>query len=111
MGPDALADADHTARAAFRRGLITNLLNPKAAVFYIAVVPSFVTSETHIIGQTLLLSGIFVAIATTIHLVIVLLASRLHGMLTDPARRKVLRRIFAVALAAIAVWFAVSTAR
>ncbi|MBX9827814.1 MAG: LysE family translocator [Xanthobacteraceae bacterium] len=111
VAPDALADVDRAARAAFRRGLVTNLLNPKAAVFYIAVVPSFIASETHVIGQTLLLSGIFVAIATTIHLVIVLLASRLHGMLTDPARRKALRRIFAVALAAIAVWFAFSTAR
>jgi threonine/homoserine/homoserine lactone efflux protein len=96
---------------AFRRGLITNLLNPKAGIFYVAVLPSFVTSETGVTEQTLLLSAIFVAIATSIHLAVVLLASRLHGFLTAPERRSTMRRAFAVVLAAIAVWFAVSTAR
>jgi threonine/homoserine/homoserine lactone efflux protein len=81
-------------------------------VFYVAVVPSFVTPETHdVMAQTLLLSGIFVAIATCVHLAIVLLASRLHGVLADPAQRRTVRRILALALAAIAIWFAVSTAR
>ena len=32
-----------SAAAQFRRGLITNLLNPKAAVFYIALLPTFIT--------------------------------------------------------------------
>ncbi len=96
---------------AFRRGLITNLLNPKAGVFYVAVLPSFIISETSVTGQTLLLSAVFVAIATTIHLAVVLLASRLHGFLTVEHRRDTTRKVFAVMLAGIAVWFAVSTAR
>ena len=111
-GPESSEGSDRAMRAAFRRGLITNLLNPKAGVFYVAMVPTFVTpGTTAVIEQTLLLSAIFVTIATAIHLSIVLLASRLHGILTDPARLRVVRKALAVVLAGIAIWFAVSTAR
>jgi len=111
-GPDA-ADGRHgELQSAFRRGLITNLLNPKAGIFYVAMVPAFVTAGSdHVLAQTLVLSAVFVVIATSIHLTIVVLASRLHGLLTDPARRRTVRRILALVLAGIAIWFAWSTAR
>src|ERR1700759_205165 len=60
---------------AFRRGLITNLLNPKAAVFYVVVLPEFIRPGAgSVMSQTLALSAIYVAIATTIHAGIVALA-------------------------------------
>lgn len=110
-GPEHSHDLDGQGRIAFRRGLITNLLNPKAGIFYVAVLPTFITSEAGVARQTVLLSVVFVSIATVIHLLVVLLASRLHGFLTVPERRDTTRKVFAVLLAAIAVWFAVSTAR
>ena len=111
-GPEAGDGAGNTRLAVFRRSLITNLLNPKAGVFYVAVVPSFVAPGAgSVIAQTLLLSGIFVAIASAIHLSIVLLASRLHGILSSPPRRRAARKAMALALAGIAIWFAISTAR
>jgi threonine/homoserine/homoserine lactone efflux protein len=110
--PDATAGLDGVLYASFRRGLVTNLLNPKAGIFYVAVVPTFVTPGTdHVTAQTMVLSGLFVAIATSIHLMVVLLASRLHDALADPARRRTVRRVLALVLAAIAVWFAVTTTR
>ena len=97
---------------AFRRGLITNLLNPKAAVFYVAVLPDFVRIDAgSVASQTLMLSAIYVGIATAIHLVIVCLAGRLQGVIATPDKRRTIRRILALLLAAIAIWFAFSTAR
>lgn len=97
---------------AFRRGLITNLLNPKAAVFYVAVLPDFIQIEKGAVAeQTLMLSAIYVGIATSIHLVIVLLASRLQRVIATAEQRRTVRRVLAVLLAAIAIWFAFSTSR
>jgi threonine/homoserine/homoserine lactone efflux protein len=112
IAPDAANNRDDELRSAFRRGLVTNLLNPKAAIFYIAVVPTFVTAKGNdVLAQTLLLSGIFVVIATGIHSAIVLLASQVHDYLTDPTWRRPIRRVMALALAAITIWFAFSTMR
>jgi len=95
----------------FRRGLITNLLNPKAGVFYIAMLPRFVESSGSVMAQTLTLSVVFVVIATAIHATIVLLAGFAQPFLADPVRRRPVRKVMALALLGIAVWFGWSTGR
>jgi threonine/homoserine/homoserine lactone efflux protein len=103
---------DHERASAFRRGLITNLLNPKAAVFYVAVLPEFLDPGAgRIATQTLTLSAIYVAIAALIHAGIVLSASRLRTIIVKPAQVRLIRRALALALVVIAAWLAWSTAR
>ncbi|MGO4711907.1 LysE family translocator [Bradyrhizobium sp. 2TAF24] len=97
---------------AFRRGLVTNLLNPKAAVFYIAILPDFVRIDLGAVGmQTLALSAIYVGVATIVHLSIVLLAGTLQHRIDTADKRRTVRRILALLLVGIAVWFAISTQR
>ncbi|MBX9933770.1 MAG: LysE family translocator [Methylobacterium sp.] len=107
----AKADAPAGDAGYFARGLVTNLLNPKAAVFYVAVLLSFVTAGIAVLQQTVLLSAIYVAIATAIHSGIVVLAGAARPFLEDPSRSRVLRRTLSLVLAGIAVWFAYATAR
>jgi threonine/homoserine/homoserine lactone efflux protein len=95
----------------FLRGLVTNLLNPKAAVFYIAVLPEFVDKALPVTPQTLILSAVYVTIATLIHCAIVLMAGTLQPLLTDPALDRRVRRVLSLLLALVALWFAWSTAR
>ena|SRR5947209_4752437 len=103
---------DHARASAFRRGLITNLLNPKAAVFYVAVLPEFLDPGAgRIAAQTLTLSAIYVAIATLIHAGIVRSASRLRRTIAKPKQVMLVRRVLALALVVIAVWVAWSTAK
>ena len=110
--PDAAGDTDpRQVRRAFRHGLVTNLLNPKAAIFFIAVVPTFIRPGASVVTQTLILSGIFVGVATAVHLTIVLLAGRLQDFANDPSRRRPVRRALAIVLFCIAGWLAWSTAR
>lgn len=93
----------------FEHGLITNLLNPKAALFYIAVLPEFVDRGSGALGQTLLLTAISVSVATIVHLMVVSFAAHAHPWLSDPARNRGVRRALALALAGVAIWFAMTT--
>ncbi|PPB82167.1 threonine/homoserine/homoserine lactone efflux protein [Albidovulum inexpectatum] len=95
----------------FRRGLIANLLNPKAAMFFIAVLPGFVPPQGSVLAATVMLSMIYVAVATAIHAAIVTLAGAARPLLENPDKRLVVRRVLAILLAVIAVWFAWSTGR
>lgn len=95
----------------FARGLVTNLLNPKAGLFYVAVLPTFVDATKPLIGQTVTLSLIYVAVATAVHGSIVLLADAARPWLENERRSLLVRRILALLLVGIAVWLLVATRR
>jgi threonine/homoserine/homoserine lactone efflux protein len=97
------ADVGGGGAAFFRRGLVTNLLNPKAALFYVAVQPAFLPGIPAA-GDVLTLTLTYVAVATAVHAAIVALAGTLHRTLAAPARERTARRLAALALAAVAVW-------
>jgi len=112
--PDGKTEASSDARAAesFRRGLITNLLNPKAAVFYISVLPGFIVpGAISVFSQTVLMSAVYVSIATATHIAVVLLAGRLYRFLDDPHYRVPVRRGIALVLVGVAIWFLLASAR
>jgi threonine/homoserine/homoserine lactone efflux protein len=108
--PPPSTDGDGFEASVFTRGLLTNLLNSKAAVFYVAVLPTFVDALRPVLGQTVLLSVVYVFVATAIHTTIVSLAGTARPLLEDPDRSRIVRRGLSLALGAIAV-FAFSTAR
>ncbi|MCA0272035.1 MAG: LysE family translocator [Proteobacteria bacterium] len=94
-----------TLARAFRRGLVTNLLNPKAAIFYVAVLPGFTDPGAPVLDETLILTAAYVAVATVIHAAIVTLAGSANALLSDPGRSRVVRRALSAALALVALWF------
>lgn len=104
-GGAGAGDGGITLARAFRRGLVTNLLNPKAAVFYIAVLPGFTEPGAPVLGETLILTAAYVTVATLIHAGIVTLAGSANALLGDPRRSRVVRRVLSAALALVALWF------
>ena len=58
--PIETRDTDARMPVHFRRGLVTNLLNPKAALFYVTVLPNFVDAARPAAAQLLTLTGIYV---------------------------------------------------
>lgn len=95
----------------FRHGLFLNLLNPKAALFFVAVLPNYVDSTEPVMPQTLLLSATYVAVATFVHLMLALLAGQAHGWCERGRNAIILRKRCALLIAAVAFWFLASTAR
>lgn len=66
----------------FAMGLVTNLLNPKIALMYMALVPQFIDpARGPVWAQTLMLGGIQIAVALTINFLIVLGSASLAGFL------------------------------
>lgn len=109
-GTDVVAASSETGRY-FTRGLVTNLLNPKAGLFYVSVLPTFIDRITEPASQAMTLTVLYVAVATSVHLLIVVLAGALEPFLNDSRHELVARRTLSVLLAVVAIWFACSTAR
>jgi threonine/homoserine/homoserine lactone efflux protein len=103
------ADTNASLPPYFRRGLVTNLLNPKAALFYLTVMPGFVVEGVAVAAQTVWLSSIYVAVASLVHAGVVLAAGRVQPLLTAPASRRRLGLVFALLLIAVAGWVLVAT--
>ena len=90
----------------FWRGFLTNVLNPKAAVFFITVLPTFVPegSASEVRATTWVYATAYVGIATAIHTVIVLAAARLQGVLGRSTGIARFRAVLAALLVGVAGW-------
>lgn len=95
------------ARGCFAAGLALNLVNPKAVLFFVAVVPPFLHGKALTPGLALGLAAVSVAIATAIHLAIVAAASRAQARLAASGQVRRVRRGLALLMAALGAWMAV----
>lgn len=99
-------------QAGFRRGLVANLLNPKALVFYLLIVGQFADpAQGKIWIQVLLLGLTHIVLAILVHVSIVLLGARLGAALQQWRTSLPVRLGFAIALVGIAAWIGISTGR
>lgn len=105
------AAANGRSRHHFTAGLVVNLLNPKAMLFFIIVIPRFNGGALPGFGLAFAMAMVSIVIATSVHLGIVLAGSRVGGWLVDPARTRTVRRILALAIVVVALWFAVTAGR
>jgi RhtB (resistance to homoserine/threonine) family protein len=71
----------------FRQGLLTNLFNPKAALFFLSVLPQFVNTSAPAAPQIFLLGVIDVLLGVVYWVALVLLIRRLSTQLCRPAVR------------------------
>ncbi|WP_421738513.1 LysE family translocator [Caulobacter sp.] len=89
----------------FRRGLLANLLNPKAALFYVSLLPGFIkTGHAGPTAQALILGSVHLLISIAIHGSIVLSADRAAGLLDRAQSRRWISRGLGVALLVVAIW-------
>jgi threonine/homoserine/homoserine lactone efflux protein len=98
----------------FWRGVFSNVFNPKSIIFFVSVVPGFVrydSSDSSLLVQLARLGAVYVAIASTIHASIVLLAGQLRLWLITGSHKKAIRRILSFALLMVAAWLVWTTRR
>ena len=95
----------------FFRGLITNLLNPKAIIFYLSVFPAFIDAGRPLIAQTVTLLAIYVTVATIIHSSVVLASAGVQTMFQNQRNIIVVRRVMSASLVLVAAWLLYTTHR
>ena len=85
-----------SSRVALRQGLLTNLGNPKIAIFFTSFLPQFTSGPHPSFGVLIALALIFCAIGLTILTMYGLLAARISGFLRRPRPRRALEAVTGV---------------
>lgn len=85
---DATADADApvSPRRAYVQGLVSTVLNPKPALFFLTFIPQFIDPDRSVLGQTLFL--------TLLHVMVGLIWLTAYAHLVNRARQALAREGF-----------------
>lgn len=108
----AAAPAAGSARAtgnlgAFLQGFLTNVLNPKVALFYLTFLPQFISPGEPVLSRSLMLASIHIAMGLVWLTAYAWFIDRLGTVLTRPAVKAWLERVtggLLVALGARLAW-------
>jgi threonine/homoserine/homoserine lactone efflux protein len=99
-------------RKLFAMGFVTNLLNPKIAMLYLALLPQFIDPTGSVLTQSLALGTIQIAISVSVNAMIALAAGSIALFLgTRPAWLLLQRWLMGTALAGLAMKMALEARR
>jgi len=100
-------------RKLFAMGVVTNLLNPKIAMLYLALLPQFIDPAAgSVLTQSLVLGAIQIAISVSVNAMIALAAGSIALFLAQPpAWMRVQRYLMGTVLAGLAVRMAFEAKR
>jgi threonine/homoserine/homoserine lactone efflux protein len=102
----------HPIGVVFRQGLLTNLLNPKMALFVLALFPQFVRPEGSVAVQIMILATVLNLIGLAVNGAVILAASRLGRVFAGRNRfRRVPQILLGTVFAGLAIRLAVDGRR
>ena len=100
-------EIDAGPRAAFLQGFLTNVLNPKVAIFYLTFLPQFISPGEPVLARSLLLASIHIAMGLLWLTAYAWFIDRLGAVLTRPTVKAWLERVtggLLIALGARLAW-------
>jgi len=96
---------------AYRLGLITNLMNVKAAVFAVAFIPSFVPKHFSLGWGIFILASLQATVSTSWYMTLVAAVNKASVFLARPAVRRSLTAVSATGILLLAIGLAFSHSR
>jgi threonine/homoserine/homoserine lactone efflux protein len=107
-GPDLIVTAKNSSQSVFwqrsiREGFLSNILNPKVAVFYLAFLPQFINAGDPVLAKSLLLAGIHFVLGIVWLSLVSVFVGWLRTWLTRPAIRRGLESVTGVVFIAFGI--------
>ena len=96
--PVEMPRAALSVRAALRQGLVSNLLNPKIAVFFTSLLPQFVDRHGAAASRLLILGALFNVLGIVWLINYATIAARGRNLLTRPRVKRTLDRLSGIVL-------------
>lgn len=87
------ASRDAGVAASFRRGLLTNALNPKIGVFYMTLLPQFIPAGANVAATSMLLAFIHIALSLVWFAVLIALTVPLARTFARPGFARAMDRL------------------
>jgi RhtB (resistance to homoserine/threonine) family protein len=84
----------------FTEGLLTNVLNPKVAIFYLAFLPQFISPGDSVFGKSMLLAGIHFTLGMVWLSLVTIFLGRMRTLLTRPRVQRAVEATMGVVLIA-----------
>lgn len=98
--PAVVPAADIGGTAAYRQGLLSNLLNPKVGVFYSTFLPQFIAPGDPVVATSLLLAGIHIIMGVVWLFAYAAMVARAGDVLRRPRVRIQMERLTGAVLVA-----------
>jgi RhtB (resistance to homoserine/threonine) family protein len=92
----------------FREGVLTNVLNPKVAIFYLAFLPQFIAPRDPVLAKSLLLASIHIAMGLVWLSVIALAIDRAQRYVTTSGVRRWIDGVCGAVLVALGIRLALA---
>lgn len=107
--PGVAAGAQRSLRQVFTQGFLTNVLNPKVALFFLALLPQFIAPDAqHKPVSFLFLGSVFVFNGTLFLFVVVALSSQLRRIAAQPHWTRLAQGVGGLLFALLALRLALS---
>lgn len=100
-------ERDAGVRKSFFEGLLTNLLNPKVAIFYLAFLPQFISPGDWVFGKSVLLASIHFSEGVIWYSLLIVSLGRMRKLLVRRGTRQVLEGVSGTILIAFGLRLAV----
>jgi len=92
----------------FREGLLTNILNPKVAIFYLAFLPQFMHKGDPVLAKSLLLAAIHFTLGVLWLSLVAIFLGRVRVFVTRPSVRRGLEAVTGSVLIAFGIRLALT---
>jgi RhtB (resistance to homoserine/threonine) family protein len=108
---ELVVESKYKNKSSFRQGFLTNLLNPKIAVFFLTFLPQFVDPGSHTFMPFLILGITYIVLTIVWYLFYIYLLNQISAFMKKPKTQKVIEGITGTILIGFGIKLALEKAR